>query len=67
MTDAQTLNMLLGGKTKKVRAKSHKFAIGMDVIYCGFAAKIVGKEGRIWQVELNGTVYPSKGKDMRPA
>ena len=69
MTDAMTMNMLLGGNTKAraPRKPAHKFAVGMDVIYCGKPAKIVGKEGRVWQVELAGSVWPSKGKDMRPA
>ena len=67
MTDAQTLNMLLGGTKKKAKVPAHKFQVGMDVVYCGKEAKIVGKEGRMWKVEVNGSVWDSKGKDMRPA
>lgn len=69
-TDAQTLSMILGGgrkAVKKARKTSHKFSVGMDVIYCNVAAKIVGKEGRTWLVEENGKVWPSNGKDMNPA
>ena len=68
MNDAQTLSMIFGGgrKVKAKRKPSHKFAIGMDVIYCGYKAKIVGKEGRTWQVECEGRVWPSNGRDMKP-
>ncbi len=68
MNDAQTLSMLLGGgrKTKAKRKPSHKFAIGMKVVYCHCPATIVGKEGRVWQVECDGKIWPSNGKDMKP-
>ena len=69
-TDAQTLAMIMNGgrkAVKKARKPSYKFAVGMDVIYCHIAAKIIGKEGRTWLVEENGNVWPSNGKDMKPA
>ena len=68
--DAKTLAMILGGgrkPVKKARKPSHKFSVGMNVIYCHVAAKIVGKEGRTWLVEENGNVWKSAGKDMKPA
>ncbi len=70
MNDAQTLNMLLNGgrkRERKARKPLPKFTIGMAVTYCGKPAKIVGKEGRTWQVECEGQVWPSTGRDMKPA